>query len=272
MSLMSVALHPSPLPVAQVLDSALRVFRACVIQCMPYGVLVVIAAHLPQLYNLLTGAVSGSLTGRPAGWWAVSLVSAVLGATFWNATLLRLDAVVAGRRAGVLQELKTAARRAPWVLLLILLLGLVSAILALPALQLPVRARPWGFTVTAIAVIYLGVMVSCSWVGVVLQKQGVLQSLATSVHLVRGNWWRVAAVYSVGAVMLVVFAALGSVLVAIVVPLIGRDDLALISSISEDTVVALCAVAVPFCTALPFTLFEALRARQSGGEPAVAVQ
>jgi hypothetical protein len=269
---MSVALHPSPLPVAQVLDSALRVFRACVIQCLPYGVLVVIAAHLPQLYNVLTGAGSGSLTARPAGWWAVSLVSALVGVTFWNATLLRLDAVVAGRPAGVRQELKMAASRAPWVLLLILVLVLASAILALLALPLPVRARPWGFMVTAVAVIYLGVMVSCSWVSVVLQGHGVLQSLTTSVHLVRGNWWRVAAVYSVGAVMLVVLAALGSVLVAIVVPLIGRDDLALISAASEDTVVALCAVAVPFWAALPFTLSEELRARQASGDTAAAVQ
>jgi hypothetical protein len=269
---MSVVMHPSQLPVAQVLDSALRVFRACLIQCLPYGVLVVIAAHLPQLYNLLTGAVRGSLTARPAGWWAVSLVSALLAAIFWNATLLRIDAVVSGRRAGAVGELKTAALRAPRVLLVILLLVMMSVILALPVLQLPVMLRPWSLAVTAIAVIYLVVIVSCSWVGVVLHKQGVLQSLTTSVHLVRGNWWRVAAVYTVGAVMLVVFAALGSVLVAIVVPLIGRDDLALISSVSEDAVVALCAVAVPFWTALPFTLFEALRACQAGDDPAAVVE
>lgn len=269
---MSVALHPPPLQplcVAQALDSAVRVFRACLWPCLPYGVLAVIAAHLPNLYNVLGGPTARSLTAKPAGWWALYLVSAVLTATLLNATLLRVQAVASRRRAGLRRELRGAIARMPTVLLLILLLSLATALLALPALLLPLAVRPWGLLMmSGLAAIYLGVTLSCAWVGIVLHGQSLPRSVTASVRLVRGNWWRVAAVYLVGGVMLVVFATIGGVLVGLVVPLVGRNDLALISSASEDVVIALAALAVPFWTALSFTLTEQLRGTEADRSPA----
>lgn len=259
---MSIALNPSRLPVAQSLDSAVRIFRASLVRCLPYGVLAVIAAHLPSLYNLVSPPQPGSLITRPAGWWVLNIVSALLLATFWNATLLRLAAVAQGRRSTA-RELIQAFRRAPPVLLLILVIGVTGGVLALPTLLLPAATRPWALAVAACAVTYLCVTLSCAWVDIVLGNQPVLRSMACSVQLVRGNWWRIATVYGVGAAMLLVLAVLVSVLVAVVVPLVGRDDLALISATSEDVVVALSAAAIPFFTALPFTMFEGLRARQA---------
>jgi len=268
---MSAVLHTpwQPLSVAQTLDAALRLFRAALLRCLPYGVLTVIAAHLPYLYNLVGGFAARPFISRPAGWWALNILGALLQTILWNATLLRLEAVAAGRRAGMGEELSAALRRAPAVLLLILVLLLASALLTLPALLLPALVRPMGFVVAGIAVAYLWVRLSCSWPAVVLHNKGVLPSLTWSIQLVRGNCLRVAAVYCVGVVMLIVLAALGAVLVGVIVPLVARDDIALITSISVDVVVALGAVFVPFCSALSFKLFEELRACQpdSGLDP-----
>lgn len=267
---MSIALNPPPLSVARSLDAALRIFRASLLRCLPYGVLTVLAGHLPNLYNLVSPHVARSLMARPIGWWALNILSAILLATLWNATLLRLAAAAAGRRTAPAYELLEALRRAPAVLGLVLVIVLVGCILGLPVLLLPVASRPWAFLVAACAVTYLCVTLSYAWVAVVVGHQTVLQSMASSMQLVRGNWWRIAAVYGVGAAMLLVLGALASVLVAVVVPLVGRDDLALISTTSEDVVVALLAAAIPFCTALPYTLFEELSARQGVGALAAA--
>lgn len=267
---MSIALNPPPLSVARSLDAALRIFRASLLRCLPYGVLTVLAGHLPNLYNLVSPHVARSLMARPIGWWALNILSAILLATLWNATLLRLAAAAAGRRTAPAYELLEALRRAPAVLGLVLVIVLVGCILGLPVLLLPVASRPWAFLVAACAVTYLCVTLSYAWVAVVVGHQTVLQSMASSIQLVRGNWWRIAAVYGVGAAMLLVLGALASVLVAVVVPLVGRDDLALISTTSEDVVVALLAAAIPFCTALPYTLFEELSARQGVGALAAA--
>jgi hypothetical protein len=257
----SVLSPPShPLPVAPVLDAALRLFRAALLRCLPYGALTVIASQLPHLYNLVNGLAGRPFAGAPLGWWAVNIVSALLEATFWNAILLRMDSVAAGRPVRIAAELGAAGRRAPAVILLILVLATFSAVLAAPALLLPAALRPSGIALAAIAVIYLLITLSCSWVSLVLDNRGVLQSLADSVQLVRGNWWRVAVVLCVGLVMLVVLAALGSVLVVVVVPLVGGDDIAVITSTSVDVVVALAALAIPFCVALLFTLTSELKA------------
>jgi hypothetical protein len=98
----------------------------------------------------------------------------------------------------------------------------------------------------------------------VLNGRSLLQSIAHSISLVHGNALRVLAAGTVGVLMLVVLAAVASVVIALVVPLLLGDDLALITSITADVMVAYLAVAVPFLAALLFTLSGHLRALRPG--------
>jgi hypothetical protein len=257
-----------PLPIAQCLDAALGLFRASLLTCLPYGVLTVLVSQLPQLY--------GHLQAPAAGWWATYLISGVLGAMFFNATLLRLAAVAGDIPAqpDARRELRVALKRVPAFIGLLLLLAAASAVLEAPALLVPSGARAWVAGVGFLGVNYLGAMLSCAWVELVLEGRGVLESVAKSIELVRGNALRVVAACAVGALMLFVLAVVAGVIIALIVPLVGGDDLALITAIAEDVMVACAALAVPFVAALLLTLrrqLEALHgATLAGGAAACA--
>lgn len=261
------------LPVAQCLDAALGLFRAALVTCLPYGVLTVLSSQLPQIYHRLSAAAPL----QSPGWWLVNIASGLLTATFLNATLLRLAAVAQARArraplvANAAAELRTALARVPAFIGLILVLSACGAVLALPALWVPREARAWVLGVAGLGLTYLSVMLSCAWVDLVLNGRSLLESIAHSISLVRGNAWRVLAACVVGALMLMVLAVVVGVLVSMVVPLVGGDDLALVTSITADVLVAYIAVAVPFLAALLLTLSGHLRALHPGG-PAPAAQ
>jgi hypothetical protein len=265
----SLSSSAAPLPVAQCLDAALGVFRASLLTCLPYGVLTVLASQLPQLYAHLRAP---ALLQTP-GWWAVYLMGGVLGALFLNATLLRLAAVAGSVPAGTdaRRELAAAAARVPAFIGLILLFAAAGALLEAPVLLVPRIARAWVALVGGLGILYLGVMLSCAWTGLVLQGCGPLQSIVRSIELVWGNAWRVLAVCLVGAAMLLVLAVVAGVLIALAVPLVAGDDLALITSITADVMVACTAVAVPFVAALLFALDRQLTALRNPPEAADGV-
>jgi len=251
-----------PLPVAQCLDAALGLFRAALLTCLPYGVLTVLSSQLPQIYRHLS--VAAPL--QSPVWWLANIAGGVLGATFLNATLLRL-AAVAGARASrgplvpdTAKELRTALARVPAFMGLIVLFAAAGAVLAAPALLVPRDGRVWVLGVAGLGLTYLAVMLSCAWVDLVLNGRSLLQSIAHSISLVHGNALRVLAAGAVGLLMLMVLAVVASVVIALVVPLVGGDDLALITSITADVMVACIAVAVPFLAALLFTVSTYLHA------------
>ena len=56
---MANTLYPPPRPqsVGEILDSAFRIFRATLVQCLPYAIAAVIAGQLPNIYYLVSGEV-----------------------------------------------------------------------------------------------------------------------------------------------------------------------------------------------------------------------
>lgn len=258
----SVSSSAQPLPVAQCLDAALGLFRAALLTCLPYGVLTVLSSWLPQIYSHLSAAPPL----KSLGWWMVNIASGLLTATFLNAALLRLAAVAQARASRTPlvpdtgKELRTALSRVPAFIGLILLFAAAGVVLAAPSLLVPREARAWVIGVAALGLAYLGAMLSCAWVDLVLNGRSLMQSINHSITLVHGNALRVLAAGAVGALMLMVLAVVASVVIFLVVPLIGGDDLALITSITADVLVACTAVAVPFVAALLVTVSGHLRA------------
>lgn len=262
------AISARPQSIAEVLDSAFRVFRATLLRCLPYGALAVVAGQLPNIYDIAAGRPLRRFGAADPVWWALYVIGALLALALWNATALRQYGMVTG--AAELTpgaELGRGLRRAPAVAWLLILSLVGMGVFLLPALALPPAYRVWALIVLAIPASYVGVALSCSWTALLFAGTGVLRSMAYSFRLVSGNWWRLSTIYSVGIVMLLVFYVLSGVLaMAVVVPFAGAADLAVLTAVSAVIVVALGAVGTPFYSALALVVFGDLRARREALE------
>jgi hypothetical protein len=264
---MSRALYlpPRPLSVGEVIDLAFRIFRATLIKCLPYGVLVVIAGQLPNLYDIATGRPLREFGGPDAVWWVIDVLGALLALVPWNATVLHQYAVAAGRPAAAALALREALRRSPRVALLGILAVAAIGILALLPFAWPTPYRLWGFIVLVIPVTYIGMVLPCAWTALLIAEKGVIESILYSFRLTSGNWWRLTIIYTVGLVMvLFVLGSLAGAVAALVVPFFGGADLAVITAVWTDIIVALSAASVPFYSALVLTVFGDLQVRKEG--------
>src|SRR5262245_36981291 len=112
--------------ISEVLYSAVRMFRACLVRCLPYSGLAVLLLLLPALYSTFQGGggllvpfrISGSFTGIYGftGFTDVHLVAlvvAVFAAALFGMITLRLLAIARGVRPSFRAEVSTALRRWP---------------------------------------------------------------------------------------------------------------------------------------------------------------
>jgi hypothetical protein len=267
---MSSSLYPPSRPqsIAEVLDSAFRVFRATLLRCLPYGALAVVAGQLPNIYDIAAGRPLRRFGAADPVWWALYLIGALLALGLWNATALRQYGMLTGTgTAAAGADLSRGLRRAPVVALLLTLSLAAMGVFLLPALLVPPGWRVGILLLLALPASYVGVALSCSWTALLLAGTGVLGSMSYSFRLVSGNWWRLSTIYTVGIVMLLVFYVLSGVLaMAVVVPFAGAADLAVLTAVSAVVVVALGAVGTPFYSALALVVFGDLRARREALE------
>ena len=85
-------------------------------------------------------------------------------------------------------------------------------------------------------------------------------------RLVSGSFWRLAAIYTVGLVLLLVLYTLaGVVSMAVAVPL-AHGDLAVMTAITTVMVVILSALGTPFYTALALAVYGDLSVRREGAD------
>lgn len=261
-----------PLPIAPTLDAALGLFRGSVLSCLPYGVLTTLASQLPALCNRVFGATSL----LSPGWWIANIAGGLLMAAFWNAILLRQKALTdrAPHGPGARPLLQRAFSRVSALITPLLLLAGLGVLLLGPAWLLPAALRPWVLGIGGLLLLAAGAHLSNAWVLGVLEALTPWQACLRSVQLVRGQTVRVLATCLVGALMLLVLAVLVGVVVALLVPLVLGDDLALITSLTADVLVACTALAMPFMSAVLFTVCRQLQGLQAGrpleGAPAVA--
>src|SRR6266481_4680433 len=104
-------LYPPPRPqsVGEILDSAFRIFRATLLQCLPY------------IYYLATGR--GAVARIPAlihdpVWWTLYVLGYLIAVVLWSAVLLRQYAIATGGPVATGAELATGLRRLPGMVLL----------------------------------------------------------------------------------------------------------------------------------------------------------
>lgn len=261
---------PRPLAVAETLDLAFRIFRATLLTCLMYSGLAVIAGELPGIYS---GAMSRALAGladtRSLSSWLLTLLGMAVFALLCCAILLRQHAVATGGRPRTGAELAALLPRLPGLLLLMLLVTLATFIWFLPLLALgSVDILTWWLilAVLAIPATYVGVPLMAAMPVYLLTGAGAIASLVRSWRLARGSWWRLAAIYTVGLLLLIVMLIIaGALAMMVAVPITG-GDLAVLSAVNSVVVVLLSTLGWPFIVALVLAVYGDLTVRREGAD------
>lgn len=261
---------PRPLSVGETIDLAFRIFRATLVTCLLFAGLAVIASELPSIYNLASGhPLKSVLEQRDPIFWLLDIVGTLLTLLLWSAILLRQYAVVSGRGPDTGGELVTAVRSLPAIVLMGVLIALATAAWFIPLVAL--RGAGAGILLLAVLVMslpatYVAVALSCSLPALLIAGKGAVASLVHSWRLVTGSFWRLAAIYTVGLVLLfVLYALAGVVAMAVAVPL-AHGDLAVMTAITTVMVVILSSLGTPFYTALVLAVYGDLSVRREGAD------
>jgi uncharacterized membrane protein (DUF485 family) len=89
------------------------------------------------------------------------------------------------------------------------------------------------------------------------------RALLHSLSLVRGNWWRTLLVLVITTVVMFVFYF---VIIAVVAPLIGAMEVALVAAVTEVLAVALSALVAPYFSGTLLAIYGDLEARREGAD------
>ena len=259
---------PRPLSVGETIDLAFRIFRATLLTCLLFAGLAVIGSELPNIYNLATRHPLGSLLDqRDPVFWLLDLVGTVLTVLLWSAILLRQHAVISGAHVG--GELATVVRRLPAIVALGVLILLATGVWFIPVAAFRSAGPAMALLaalVLSLPATYVAVALSCAGPVLLITGRGAIDSMVHSWRLVSGSFWRLAAVYTVGLVLLfVLYALAGVVSMAVAVPL-AHGDLAVMTAVTTVMVVILSALGTPFYTALALAVYGDLSVRREGAD------
>lgn len=258
------ALYPplKPRSFAELLDVVLQIFRLSLLKCLPYATLATIAGQLWSLYDLWRGRVPVLDANDPVGV-AIYGVGTLIFVMLAMTILLRQSAIAAGRPVAGSADLLDTLRRAPAIVAISLLAGAAVAVFMVPALALAPPYRTTGIIVMLAPAIYIGIALSFALPALVLARKGVLASIAYSFRLVRGNWWRVAAMYGVGIGVVLTLWTLVAAIIAMASSDNAADDAAISRAVSAAAVLAVFAIGLTFYSALTLALFGDLEVRKA---------
>jgi len=263
----SVLYPPSrPQAIGEVLDSAVRIFKATLLKVLPFSVLATVAGQLQNIYIILSGRNIRPFSNSDPGWWAVYLLGTVVGAALINAIIVRQAAIATGSESAGMPALKEGLRNVPAVVLMGIVMAVLVGIWFVPLAVIPAAYRSWSGALLAVPAFYLLVLFLCSWPARLVDRKGPIESLRYSAHLVRGNWWRTVMVYLVVLTMIIVLSVTAGLIVGVLTQLVAARDLAVSTAVSAVMVVASGAVFVPFVSSMSLALYGDLRSRKDGAD------
>jgi hypothetical protein len=258
-----------PQSVGEILDSAFRIFRATLLTCLPYATLAVIAGQLPSIYYLATGrGLMQTLVTqiRDPVWWLLYVLGTLIVIALWGAILLRQYALATGHGAETGEELRTALRRLPATVLLLVLGCLAVAVWFGPGGAFRGAVRYLVYLLALIPASCVALALSSSWPVLLLTGRGAVASMVHSARLTRGSWSRLTLIYTVGLVLLFVLYLLAGMAAGVVAVLVAHGDIAVITAATTVLVVILGALGTPFYCALMLAVLGDLSVRKEGAD------
>jgi hypothetical protein len=260
-----MAIQPQqPQSIGGVLDTTFQLYKASLVGAVPLCLLLVVASSPPSIYMMTHGVSATDPAGvlailRSSTYWLTYLVSLIL--TLWIIGSLYLKV----RSVGVGEELVVSAalqgglgRVLPLVLMTLafsIAVGIGLVLLVIPGLILMVS-------------LILGANL------VLFEGKGPIAALSGSHRLVWGDWWRTAAILTVGFIVVIVLYILAGILIGVAIPLLGFgvEDALIVGFVSGLLVNALMSVLVsPFYVALLISIYWDLKLRREGGDLAARV-
>jgi hypothetical protein len=259
-----------PQSIGGVLDTTFQLYKASVVKMIPLSLLMVIASSPQSIYMFTSGGIAGNAADpfamlammQSGGYWLASLVGLVFTMLTWSAAYLKIGAIGAGGDLGVGPALAKALSRLPAVLIMVLLFGIALAI---------------GAILLIIPCLILMVSLGLCFNTALFEEKGPVEALSESHRLVWGNWWRTAAILTVGFVIIFVIYLVAGMIIGVIAPMIvlgggGTDDLVLFTLVSGLLVGVLMSLLVtPFYISLAIAIYWDLKLRKDGGDLAARV-
>ena len=130
-----------------------------------------------------------------------------------------------------------------------------------------------GFVLLVIPGLILMLSLMLCWILVVLEGKGPMAALVGSHRLVWGNWWRTAAILTVGFIVLFVLYVAVAFVVGLIVPLVGFGSdpfmVAFIGGLVINGILYL--LITPYYAGLLLSIYWDLKLRKEGGDLAARV-
>jgi len=169
---------------------------------------------------------------------------------FYAAIYLRIDSIADGSTgAGALQS---ALRKLPLLIALIILNMLALMV---------------GFILLIVPGLILIVSLVLAMPILLLEDKGPIDSLTSSHKLVWGNWWRTAAILTVGGIIIFVLYMILGLIAAAVAPFLAGGEAAVVAVVSLFIVLALAGILIsPYFVSLILNIYWDLKLRREGGD------
>jgi len=243
-----------PQSVSEVLDTAFHIYTASLLRVLPFGILMILAGQLVNIYSLATGRPLRSHPhDAPTG--LVYAIGIIAVTTIWAAMILRQRAIVQAESTSMRAELARAVRALPGIVPLAILMAVAFII---------------GIALLIAPGVYLFVALSMAMPALVLEHKGPIEAMKFSLHLIRGRWWRTLGIFLVTAVVVIVFYFLAAILVVVAVQFIRGADVALTTAAATVLIIALGAFSAPYGTATALAVFGDLRVRDAAAADGAA--
>jgi hypothetical protein len=252
-----------PQSIGGVLDTGFKLFRVGFKQLMPIAYLGSIVGALWGWF-IESAVLRGTAGALPGGFSLLGtfilggVVIMIFVSVFMAATLIRARNIYRGEDGSFGSALSSGLRRAPAVFAASLLYGL-------------------AVTVGLVALIIPGIWISISLVMCVyaasVDNHGPVKALGYSYELVKGYWWRTAAVFAVIMIIAMVFYfAIGfiSAMVLVTGDPSAIDGPSLWLDIIIFPIISAALTALMYC--LAYVVYEDLKLRKEGGDLADRIE
>jgi hypothetical protein len=256
---------PRPLMTSEVLDAAFRLFRAGLLRSLPYSAVMILLLYLPALWSIFVEAQAfPSLSVFVRGSYSpiAYLVVMALSVPLLGVITLRLNALAHGQRPRFRLEAGTALLRWPTALIAtfgafvipVVLLWLGPAFSnglsteAVIFLSIPL------FWPTALFVVALPAF----W----CDRLGPIDAIVHSVIISSAKSWRMVGAILATICVVMVFYTLAAVILAFLMPIFGRADLVLITTIEQLLYIVIGAFGIPFVIAVLIVAHRDLELRR----------
>jgi hypothetical protein len=266
-----MSIQPSqPQSIGGVLDTTFQLYKASVMKMIPLSLLVVIAGSPQSIYMFTQGGVLSNpadpfamlnMMSSP-GYWLATAVGAMASMWMISASSLKIGAIGAGGDLGIGTALQRALPRLLTVVVMVILFGIALTI---------------GAILLIVPCLILMVSLGLCFNTALFEGKGPVDALTESHRLVWGNWWRTAAILTVGLIIIIVIYLIAGVIIGVLAPIVvfgggGTENALLISLISGLLIGVLTSLLMtPFYIALAISIYWDLKLRKDGGDLAARV-